>query len=275
MEKGNIKVFDINTSKQFISQVIGGVLATTGFAMGAELPVAVVNGVSIPARLMERNVKANVAQGQADSPLLRNALKEELIARELMVQEAIKRGLDKKADADDVIYVMRQNFLIDMLMQEELNKNPITETELKAEYDREVKAITANKAQQYKLATIVQESEGKAREVMAALSSGQAFDVQAKTKSIDPSKDKGGDLGWLLPEQMVPAISNVVVNLSEGTVSAAPIQVGPYWHVVKVLGKRAYEVPSFEESKAGLQTATFQMRRMALLKKLQGAAKIK
>ena len=160
-------------------------------------------------------------------------------------------------------------------MQDELSKQPITEVDLKAEYDRQVKEITNKDAQQYQLAIIVQESEEQARAVMAALKSGQSFEAQAKAKSIDPSKERGGELDWLLAEQMAPAIANVVVNLSKGTVSAAPIQVGPYWHVVKLLNKRAYKVPSYEESKAVLETTVFQMRRTALLRKLVDTAKIK
>jgi peptidyl-prolyl cis-trans isomerase C len=223
---------------------------------------------------MERNVKANVAQGQADSAALRNALKEELIARELMVQESIKRGLNRQAETEDTLFLMRQNVLIDLLMQEEIGKNPITEAELKSEYDRQVKVLTAGDTQQYQLATIVLENEVDARAVMASLRSGQTFESQAKTKSVDPSKERGGELGWLLTDHMTPAISNVVVNLSVGSVSAAPIQMGPFWHVVKLLGKRAYQVPSFENSKGLVQTAVFQNRRIALLKKLQDAAKI-
>jgi len=264
------------TRKIWAQGALSAALATTlCTALAAEPSLAVVNGNSIPARLMERNVKANVAQGQADSPQLRNALREELIARELMVQEAVKRGLDKKGETDDVVYVMRQNYLIDLLMQEEMGRNPITEDELKAEYERQVKGLKTTDGQQYQLAVIVQESEEQARAVMAALKSGQSFESQAKAKSIDPSKERGGELGWMLTEQMTPAISNVVVNLAPGAVSAAPIQVGPYWHVVKVLGKRAYQVPSLEESKAALQASVFQMRRTALLQKLQRAAKIK
>ena len=67
----------------------------------------------------------------------------------------------------------------------------------------------------------------------------------------------------------------MVVNLAPGAVSAAPIQVGPYWHVVKLLAKRPYQVPGFEESKNQLQTAVVQNRRMALLKKLSDAAVVK
>lgn len=267
----------MTATQKWVQRVIGSILATTGLgsAWAAESPAAVVNGVSIPARLIERNVKANVLQGQVDTPALRNALKEELIARELMVQESIKRGLDKQADTEDALFVMRQNFLIDLLMQEEIAKSPITEAELKAEYERQVKVLTASDAQQYQLATIVLENEVEARTVMSALRAGQPFESQAKAKSVDASKERGGELGWLLPEQMTPAISNVVVNLSAGSVSAAPIQVGPYWHVVKLLGKRAYQVPSYGDSKGQVQSAVFQYRRLALLKKLQDTAKIK
>ncbi len=253
-----------------------GTLALVGAAgvWAADAPVAVVNGVSIPARLMDRNVQANVAQGQSDSPALRAALRDELIARELMTQEAVRRGLDKRRDTEDALQVLRQNVLIDALLQDDLSKTPITEAELKAEYDRQVKLLSAGDLQQYQLATIVLENEADARAVMAALRSGQSFESQARARSVDASKERGGELGWLLADQMTPAISNVVVNLATGSVSAAPIQVGPFWHVVRLLGKRPYQVPAFEQSRPQLQAALMQNRRLALLKKLQDSARI-
>ncbi len=256
-------------------QVVGAcVLGSMASVWAADPPVAVVNGAAIPARLMEFNVKANLAQGQSDSATLRNALKDELIARELMTQEAIKRGLDKRAETEDALLGMRQNLLIDLLVQDEIGKNPIVESELRAEYERQVQALKGGDLQQYQLAHIVLESEADARAVLASLRTGQAFDALAKAKSVDGSKERGGELGWLMPDQMTPAISNVVVNLSVGTLSAAPIQVGPYWHVIKLLGKRPYQVPTYEESKGALQVAVLQQRRLSLLKKLQSVAKI-
>ena len=253
-----------------------GTLALVGAAgvWAADAPVAVVNGVSIPARLMDRNVQANVAQGQSDSPALRAALRDELIARELMTQEAVRRGLDKRRDTEDALQVLRQNVLIDALLQDDLSKTPITEAELKAEYDRQVRVLSAGDLQQYQLATIVLENEADARAVMAALRSGQSFESQARARSVDASKERGGELGWLLADQMTPAISNVVVNLATGSVAAAPIQVGPFWHVVRLLGKRPYQVPAFEQSRPQLQAALMQNRRLALLKKLQDSARI-
>ena len=237
-------------------------------AQSADAPVAVVNGAAISARLMDRNVQANVAQGQKDTPELRAALRQELVARELMAQEAQKRGL--------ALMAMRQNLLIELVLNDEFTKNPIAEAELKTEYERQVKALkAAGDLQQFQISTIVLATEADARSVMTAVRSGQAFDALAKSRSMDPSKDKGGDLGWFLPDQIAPAISNVVVNLAPGAVSAAPIQVGPYWHVVKLAGKRPYQVPGFDESKNLLQAAVVQNRRAALLKKLSDAAVVK
>jgi len=245
-------------------------------AQAADAPLAVVNGVSIASGLMERSVQANVAQGQKDTPELRTALKQEFIARELMTQEAQKRGLEKLPTTQDALLGLRQNLLIDLLMNDEFAKNPITDTDLKAEYERQVKALKAGgDLQQFQVYSIVVASEADAKSVQTALKSGQTFDALAKAKSLDPSKDKGGELGWFLPDQMTPAISNVVVNLAAGAVSAAPIQVGPYWHVVKLAAKRAYQVPGFEESKNLLQAALVQNRRSALLKKLSDAATVK
>lgn len=245
-------------------------------ALAADAPLAVVNGVSIASGLLDRTVQANVAQGQKDTPELRAALKQEFIARELLAQEAQKRGLDKGPTAQDALLGLRQTLLIELVLNDEFTKNPLTDAELKAEYERQVKALKAGgELQQFQIYSIVVASEADAKAAQAALKSGQSFDALAKSKSLDPSKDKGGELGWFLPDQLTPAISNVVVNLSAGAVSAAPIQVGPNWHVVKLAAKRAYQVPSFEESKNLLQSAVVQARRTALLKKLSDAAVVK
>jgi peptidyl-prolyl cis-trans isomerase C len=245
-------------------------------ACAADAPVAVVNGAAIPAALLDRIVQANIAQGQKDTPELRAALKQELIARELMTQEAQKRGLDKLISTQDTLHLMRQNILIELVLNDEFTKNPLTEAELKTEYERQVKVLkAAGDLQQFHVFSIVLPTEMEARSVMTSLKSGQAFDVLAKSKSIDTSKDKGGELGWFLPDQIAPAIANVIVNMLPGNVSAAPIQIGPYWHVVKLAAKRPYQVPSFEDSKNVLQAAVGQSRRAALLKKLNDAAVLK
>ena len=55
---------------------------------------ATVNGVAVPQSLLDSNVKANVAQGQRDSPELRQVIQDELVNREILAQESARLGLD-------------------------------------------------------------------------------------------------------------------------------------------------------------------------------------
>ncbi len=246
-----------------------------GLSEAVDAPLAVVNGVSIDARLLENIVKANVAQGQNDTAELRSTIKKELIGRELMAQEAQKRGLDKLQTSLDALLGLKHNLYNELVLNDELSKKPITDVELKAEYDRQVKALSATELQQFQISTIVVNAESEAKEVLVSLRSGKAFEELAKTLSIDPSKDRGGEAGWFLADQMTPAISNVVVNLAPGVLSVAPIQVGKLWYIVKLLAKRPYPIPGFEESKSLVQSAVVQNRRAALLKKLSDTAIVK
>ena len=96
--------------------LLGVLWSATGLATAADAPAAVVNGVAITARWVDRHVQAQVAQGQKDTLELRAALKQELVARELMSQEAQKRGLDQLPTTQDALTAMRQNLMIELLL---------------------------------------------------------------------------------------------------------------------------------------------------------------
>ena len=96
----------------------------------------------------------------------------------------------------------------------------------------------------------------------------------AKDKSIEPSKANGGDLGWLLAEQINPLISNVVVNLSKGAVSAAPIQAQNAWHIVKVDDIRNFVAPKFDDAKAQIRQALLFQQRNDYVNKIMSVAKV-
>ncbi len=233
---------------------------------------ATVNGVAVPSKTLDQLVQVNVSQGQQDTAQLRNAIKGELIARELFLQEAQKRGIEKSADAAAALTQARQNVLIDFLIQDEITKKPVTEAEIKAEYDRQL--TTLGDAQQYQLRQAVLGSEAEAKSVIASVRSGASLAKLAKDKSMDANKDKEGLLDWLLPSQIVPAVSNVIVNLDKGAMTAAPIQVGEAWHVIRVEDKRKFVPPAMDQAKPGIRAELLQKRRIDLLNELARKAKI-
>jgi peptidyl-prolyl cis-trans isomerase C len=127
----------------------------------ANAPLATVNGIAIPASLLEQNVRANVAQGQRDTPELRQLLKDELINREILAQEAAKLGLDKTAEAKTQLAQLRQTLMVELLLTDMMKKNPITDVNIKAEYDRRVE--TLKNEQEYKVGLIVTQPKMKPR----------------------------------------------------------------------------------------------------------------
>lgn len=239
----------------------------------AKVPVlATVNGAALSEGLLELLVSTNVAQGAKDSPELRQMIKDELIGREVLAQEAQRLGLDKQPQAQLQMTLLRQNHLVELLLRDRLAKNPISDEALRADYDRQLKSL--GDASQYKISHIVLSSEADAREVLARAKKGEPFDKLAREKSIDASKSEGGNLGWLLPNQVMAAISNVMVNLDQGAVAAAPIQTPAGWHVLKVDEKRPFKAPSLEQSKDQIRQGLQQQQNTEFARKLREAAKI-
>ncbi len=242
-------------------------------AMGAATGVmATVNGVAIPMSVLEQNVNANVAQGQRDTPELRQLLKDELINREILSQESAKLGLDKTAEAKTQLAQMRQTLMVELLLNDLLKKNPVTDVQIKAEYDRRVNAL--KNEQEYKVALIVTATEAEAKALIAQINKGESFEKIATEKSIDPTKAKGGQVGWVLPAQILPAISNVMVNLNTGATAVSPIGTQAGWNIIKVEDKRAYQPPGLNEAKNDIRQALQQQQRAELVKRLRDGAKV-
>jgi peptidyl-prolyl cis-trans isomerase C len=238
----------------------------------ASVPMATVNGIAIPESLLEQNVRANVAQGQRDTPELRQLLKDELINREILAQEATKLGLDKTAEARTQLAQLRQTLMVELLLTDMIKKNPITDVKIKAEYDRRVEAL--KNEQQYKVGLIVTSTEDEAKAILARLNKGESFQKIAEQSSIDPSKAKGGDVGWVLPAQILPAISNVLVNLKKGSVAVAPIRTQAGWNIIKLEDQRSYQPPGLNEAKNDIRQGLLQQQRADFVKRLREGAKI-
>jgi peptidyl-prolyl cis-trans isomerase C len=237
--------------------------------------IASVNGKPIDSKHFEQIIKNNVANGLQDTEQLRTAVKDELIARQVMMQEVAKLGLDKTSEAINGLNYVRENFLIDFLLKTHELKHPITEDMIKAEYDRQLALIgEPSEAMQYLTRMIVTSSEQEAKSVIAELKKGAEFSTLAKARSVDPSKSNGGELGWVLPGQVMPALGTVMVNLKEGAFSQLPIQTQQGWTVLKVEEKRPFKIPTLDESKGVVIQTLQQLERQNYIQDLIKSAKI-
>lgn len=238
--------------------------------------VASVNGAPISKGLLELNLKGAISQGQKDSPELRQTMKDELINRELIAQAAIKEGLEKNIDLPDQITQLKQTLLLQAYLENHFKKEPITDAKLREEYDRQRKLMgDGSSATQYKVSQIILSSESGALGVITRLQKGESFSKLAKETSIDnASKEQGGSVGWILPQQILRPIADVMVNLNKGGISNSPIQVQGGWVIIKLEDKRTMKLPTFEEAKNQLRQALVQQYLAESVKRLRETAKI-
>lgn len=238
--------------------------------------VATVNGMPITQGLLDLNVQAAVNQGQKDTPQLRQAIKEELINRALIAQEAIRQGLDKEIDFRDQYTQLKQSLLLQAFIDEYLKKSPITEAKLLEEYEKQKQAMGGgNTTSQYQLSQITINTEAEAIAVIGRLQNGEAFAKVAKEVSRDnATKAQGGMLGWVIPTQVTTPVSDVMVNLTKGSFSTTPIKSQGAYLVIRVDDIRTTKIASFKESKNQIRQSLIQKYLSDSLKKLRESAKV-
>ncbi|MEA5097497.1 MAG: peptidylprolyl isomerase [Burkholderiaceae bacterium] len=213
--------------------------------------LATVNGKPVPAARAEALAQQLIAQGQKDTPELRDMIKKEMIVREILVQEAQKKGLANRGEVKTQIEMTRQSILINALRVDFLRKNPVTEGEIKAEYDRLAKVHAGDK--EYHARHILVEKEGDAQAIIAKLKEGANFDELAKQSKDPGSASKGGDLGWTVPAAFVKSFADAMVALQKGKITETPVQTQFGYHVIKLEDVRDAKTPTLDDVKPQIQ----------------------
>jgi peptidyl-prolyl cis-trans isomerase C len=234
--------------------------------------VARVNGVAIPQARLELMVKANVAQGQPDGPEMRKALRENLIAEEILAQEAAKKRLDLDPEVIAQLEIARQAVLVRAFQADYIKNNLVSDDTLRKEYEI-LKVQMGDK--EYKARHILVASESEARDIIASLRKGGNFAKIAEEKSLDDgSKENGGELNWSPPAAYVRPFSEALVRLSKGSLTDQPVQTSFGWHVIELMDIRPMAVPPFEEVKQNIQQRVLQREFATVVQDLRSKAKV-
>lgn len=235
--------------------------------------VATVNGKPITKANVDEFVKLLGTQGAADSPQLREQVKEELINRQVMVQAAEAAGLLKDATITVELELARQGILVRALMADYLKKNPITDAKIQAEYDKLKKAEDGKF--EYEVRHILVEDEKTANDMQAKLKAKSAkFEELAKSSKDPGSAEKGGNLGWAADSNYVEPFAKAVAATPKGQLSEKPVQSQFGWHVIEVLDKRPVEFPPLEQVRKELEQMMREQTLAAYQADLRSKAKV-
>ncbi|HEY4665024.1 MAG TPA: peptidylprolyl isomerase [Comamonas sp.] len=258
--------------KQLLPSLVAvAVLGTAALSASAQ-NLAIVNGKAVP---MERvtALKQQIERSGRQVPAeMDEQIKEEIIAREVFMQEAAKRGLDATPDFKQQMQLARETILIRELFTDYQKKNPVSDAEIKAEYD---KFITANAGKEYRARHILVESEDRAKAIIAELKAGKKFEDIAKKESKDPgSGAQGGDLGWASPANYVPEFTEAMLKLKKGGLSDAPVKSQFGWHIIRVDDMRDAQMPALDDVKPQIAEQLQQQKMMQFQEELRAKAKV-
>ena len=258
-------------------------LAVPALALGQALPtkkkeparpsaVAKVNGVSVPQSRMNLLLQQQGQRGMPDNEQTRAMVREELINRELITQEAQRTGVGKRPEVQTQLDMARQEIMVNAYIRDWVRKNPVSDAEVQKEYER-VKSQAGDK--EYKARHILVETEEQANSMIAQLRKGGKFDELASKNSTDSgSAQRGGDLDWNVPGTFEAAFSEAMVKLEKGKYTEKPVRTRYGFHVIQLDDVRAVKFPPLNEVRPRIQQTLVQGKLQALVKSLRAKAKI-
>jgi len=235
-------------------------------------PLAVVNGKPIPASAVDLMVQDLSAQGQKDSVELRAKIKDELINREVLMQEAGKLGLDKTAEVKRQIEVARESIIILALYEDFEKKHPITDSDIQAEYDR-IKSLADDK--EYHARYILVDKEEDAKAIIVKLKEGGKFEELAKQSKDTNTGARGGDLDWVNPAAVVKPFAAALHALKKGEYTQTPVKTDAGFNVIKLEDIRPTTLPPLQQVKEQIVKKLKQSRLQAYQQDLRKQATIK
>ena len=234
--------------------------------------LAIVNGKAVPKTRLDALAQQVAKAGRPVTPEMEGQLREEVIAREVFMQEAEKQGVAASDDFKVQMELARQTLMIRELFANYQKTHPVTDADLKAEYD---KFATANGGKEFKARHILVEKESEATAIIASLKKGGKFEDIAKKQSKDPgSGAKGGDLDWANPSSYVPEFTEALLKLNKGQTTDAPVKSQFGYHVIRVDDIRSAQLPAFEEVKPQISQQMQQQKLAAFQEELRKKAKI-
>ena len=214
---------------------------------------------------------AHFKQLKGNPQVADDKLVEEIVATELLRQEAVKAGIADKADVRYQLKLQESETLARLLMREKFSSLTFTDEQLQAEYDKQ---LSGQDSREFNARHILLKTEDEAKAVIEALRAGGDFVELAKERSTGPSGPNGGDLGWFQATSMVPPFAEAVKAMNKSDVSVTPVQTQFGWHVIKLEDTRELPKPGFDSVKEQLQQSLLREAINSYIKDIREASEI-
>ena len=243
---------------------------------------------NLPITLEDMNKEIDIYNNNivpADKPELKitvrdqkiNYLKNEIVRRTLLYQEAIDRGLDRKEEVIQALEKTKQDLLVMELIRQEAEKAEVTSKEIEDYYNNYKDQL--KEPEERHIRVMVVPTEQEAKDILIQLLQGVDFTTLAKDRSKSLSAKDGGDLGFIPRGKKFSQFDTVAFSDTLEVGKFSNIFKGPEgYYILKLEAKRGGKQKSLSEMwddiKRGLTFLKQQQRIEDLISKLSAKAKL-
>lgn len=191
---------------------------------------------------------------------------EEVINDTLLYQEALRQGLDKDADVQKVIEEAKKKIIVAKLLESEVDtKADVTDEDLGDYYDRHKTEYMTPEIM--RASHILVPTRSAAELIVDELAKGEDFEDLARAKSVDPTAQNGGDIGYFPKGQIMPDFDNACSNLKVGGISGV-VRTKLGYHVIKLTDRRDPELRPIDQIKDDIRMKVREEKRNNFLEGL-------
>lgn len=191
---------------------------------------------------------------------------DEVIMQMLCYEEAVRRGIDKDKEIQEVISEARKKVLIAKLIKDEVeDKVAVSEDEIKNFFEAHKDEFKTPEL--WRASHILVSDEKEAKALLDELARGASFEDLARKHSTDATANRGGDVGYFRRGQVVPDFEKACMKLNVGETSPI-IQTQFGYHIIKLTDKKEPGVQNYEEAKGPIENELKRKKRSDLFSKL-------
>jgi len=207
----------------------------------------------------------------------KNEFLQKIINDTVLYQEAVREGLHKDKDVQKVIEEAKKKILIARLLKDRLDDSiEITDEEIIADYSQNRERYMTPEIM--RVSHILVPTREEAENVLKQLDKGKSFEDMAKAKSVDPTAQRGGDIGYFPKGQLMPEFEAACTQLQIDQVSGV-VETKLGYHIIKLTDRRPPVQPPLNEVKEKIKSRLHNIERQKLfndlLKNLHEKTKIK
>lgn len=182
----------------------------------------------------------------------RKRLLDEMVTETILLQEARRRGLDRDPEVQKLMREARRQILLGRFLEILRQSGPpqVSEEEVTKFYNDNPNSF--KEPETFRASHILVESEEQAKKALERLKAGESFAAVAQELSTDPTKSKGGDIGYFSKGQLLPEFEAACEKLKPGELSGV-VKTSLGHHIIYLSERRAARQRPLEEVKDQIQ----------------------